>query len=499
MGHAKAPTPPNVVFIYADDLGYGDTSIYGAKRVHTPNIDRLARQGMRFTNAYSSSATCTPSRYSVMTGSYAFRKPGTGVLPGDAALIVPTDRATLPDVFKKAGYTTGIVGKWHLGLGEKGGEQDWNEEVTPGPREVGFDYSFIMAATGDRVPCVYLENQKVVGLVEEDPIHVSYKHAFPGEVTGDMELDQLKMKPSAGHNQAVVNGIPRIGYMVGGKDAQWKDEDRADLFTNKAIEFLEKNKDNPFFLYFATHDIHVPRVPHSRFVGKTGMGARGDVIVELDWTVGKILETLDRLGLAKNTLVILSSDNGPVIDDGYQDRAVELLGDHKPAGPFRGGKYSMFEGGTRQPLIVRWPGHAKRGVSDAVVSQVDFLASFAALTGQQLESEDAPDSFNLLPVLLGHSKVGREDYVEYAGSLAIREGKWKYIRPSKGAAFEPTTATELGNSPEDQLYDLIKDPGERHNLAIEQSEVVRRLSTKLARYERDGRTRDAKDSLEVTH
>lgn len=480
---------PDIVFIYADDLGYGDTSAYGAKAVRTPNIDRLANQGLRFTDAYASSATCTPSRFSVITGTYAFRQKGTGILPGNAALIIPTDRATLPNVLKRAGYATGIVGKWHLGLGAANAEQNWNEEIKPGPREVGFDYSFIMAATGDRVPCVYLENQKVVGLVPDDPIQVSYKKPFPGEPTGIQEIDHLRMKPSQGHNQAVVNGIPRIGYMTGGNAALWKDEDRADLFTDKSVRFIEENQKKPFFLYFATHDIHVPRVPHSRFVGKTTMGARGDVIVEFDWTVGKILETLDRLHLAKNTLVILSSDNGPVLDDGYADFAVEKVGNHKPAGPFRGGKYSIYEGGTRMPMIVRWPGHVRHGTSSAVVSQVDFLASFAALTGQKLASKDALDSLNLLPALLGKAKAGRTSYLEYADTMAIRQGDWKYVRPHKGAKYDPATRTEFGNDLAPQLYNLAKDPAEKRNVYAAYPEIGKKLAALLEMQLAQGRTR----------
>jgi len=488
-GHSGAPQRPNIVFIYADDLGYGDTGCYGAKAVKTPNVDRLARQGVRFTNAYSTSSTCTPSRYSLITGSYAFRKKGTNILPGDAALIVPQDRATLPTVLKRAGYATGIVGKWHLGLGDTSEAQDWNARVAPGPNEVGFDYSFIMAATGDRVPCVYLENERVVGLVPGDPIHVSYRKPFPGELLGKDEFDFLKMKPSAGHDQAVVNGIPRIGYMEGGTAALWRDEERADLFTQKGVEFIERNKDHPFFLYFATHDIHVPRVPHPRFVGKTKMGPRGDVIAEFDWTVGKLLETLERLHLTKNTLVVLSSDNGPVLDDGYQDRAVELLGSHKPAGPFRGGKYSIFEGGTRMPMIVSWPGHVKPKTSAALVSQVDFLASFASLLGIPLDPLDAPDSQDVLSALLGDSDKGRDSLVEYSGTLGLREGKWKYIQPSNRPAYDKGTQTELGNDKTAQLYDVEKDPAERDNVAAGHPDTLRRMADELARVRASGRTR----------
>jgi arylsulfatase A-like enzyme len=487
-------THPNILFIYADDLGYGDTAAYGATAVKTPNISRLAKEGLRFTSAYCTSATCTPSRYSLMTGQYAFRQKGTGVLPGDAALIIKPGRATLPSLLQKAGYVTGAVGKWHLGLGRVGETVDWNADIQLGPREVGFDYSFIMAATGDRVPCVYLENQRVVGLDTNDPLQVSYRQPFPGEPTGVAERDTLKLNWSHGHHDAVVNGIGRIGFMSGGKMARWKDEDMADTFTRKGVEFIERHRDKPFFLYFATHDIHVPRAPHPRFVGQTTMGPRGDVIVQFDWCVGELLATLDRLKLTENTLVILSSDNGPVLDDGYQDGAVEKLGSHQPAGPYRGGKYSIFEGGTRIPLIVRWPGRVKPGATDAMVSQVDFAASFAALSGQRPGPDDLPDSLNMLPAVLGDSKTGRDYVIEHANVLALRQGDWKYIEPGPGAKYSRETRTELGVDTVPQLYDLAHDPGEHQNLAPAHPERVEQMSKLLSQLRARGHSRTDSDT-----
>jgi arylsulfatase A-like enzyme len=280
---AEPATRPNILLLYADDLGYGDVGCYGATRIKTPNIDKLAAQGLRFTDAHAASATCTPSRYAMLTGEYAWRKPGTGVLPGDAAMIIQPGRTTLPSILKNAGYTTGAVGKWHLGLGK--GDIDWNAAITPGPLEIGFDYSFLMAATGDRVPCVYVENHNVVGLDFADPIKVSYRSKIGSDPTGEENPDLLKVHPSHGHNQTIVNGISRIGYMSGGKAARWKDEDMADVYTQRAIAFLERSKDKPFFLYFGSHDPHVPRVPHPRFAGTSGCGVRGDVIQQLDWCV----------------------------------------------------------------------------------------------------------------------------------------------------------------------------------------------------------------------
>ena len=485
---ARAQSRPNIVLIYADDLGYGDVSSYGATALKTPNIDRLASQGLRFTDAHAAAATCTPSRYSLLTGEYAWRKPGTGVLPGNAALIIEPGRATLASMLRNAGYATGVVGKWHLGLGPPGGPE-WNGAIAPGPAEIGFDYSFIMPATGDRVPTVFVENGRVAGLVASDPISVSYGTPVGDWPTGKDHPELLKTHPSEGHDQTIVNGISRIGYMTGGRAALWKDEDMADVFTRHALAFIERQRTRPFFLYFAVHDPHVPRVPNPRFVGTTSLGPRGDAIVQADWCAGEILKALDRLNLSNNTLVILTSDNGPVVDDGYKDDAVTKLGTHKPAGPYRGGKYSTFEGGTRVPFIVRWPQRVKPAVSGALVSQVDFVATLAALVGQTLAADDAPDSLPMLPALLGESHTGRLELVEQAGGLALRQGTWKYIEPNNRAKRNEATNTELGNDSVPQLYDLAADPGETRNIAAEQSARVAAMAAELQKLRQDKRSR----------
>ncbi len=486
LARAAARSKPNIVLIYSDDVGYGDLSCYGAIGVKTPNLDRLAGAGLRFTNVHTSSATCTPSRYSLLTGEYAWRKKGTGILPGDAALIIEPGRATMPALLKQAGYQTGVVGKWHLGLGN--GNVDWNGEIRPGPLEIGFDYSFIIPATGDRVPCVFVENHRVANLDQHDPIRVSYDAPFPNELTGKDHPELLKMHPSHGHDQAIVNGVSRIGYMTGGKSALWVDEKIADVITGKATGFIERNKANPFFLYFATHDIHVPRLPNPRFTGKSTMGPRGDAIAELDWSVGQVLASLDRNKLAQDTLVIFSSDNGPVVDDGYRDQAVEKLGRHRPAGKLRGGKYSIFDGGTRVPMMARWPGQIKAdSMSDALISQVDLLSSFAALAGQKVVPPGAPDSQDMLPALLGKSKTARQRLVEHAGTLGLVEGDWKLIEPSKGPRMNQNTNTELGNDPQPQLYDLANDPGEKSNLAAEHPDRVKEMTAALERIKAGGR------------
>ena len=301
---------PNVIVILADDLGFGDISCNGSRTIATPNIDRIAAEGIRFTNAHTTSSTSTPARFGLLTGIYPWRVPGTGIAPGDAGMIIRPGTPTLASTLRDAGYTTGAVGKWHLGLGESG-RQDWNGHITPGLEEIGFDYSFIMAATGDRVPCVYIENQRVYNYDPEAPISVSYKENFPGEPTGRDNPELLRLHPSHGHDMSIVNGISRIGYMKGGGKALWKDEEIADVITGKAVEFIEKNRERPFFLYFGTNDIHVPRVPHKRFAGRSGMGARGDAILSFDWSVGRIARVLDSLGIADRTILIVTSDNGP--------------------------------------------------------------------------------------------------------------------------------------------------------------------------------------------
>ena len=402
---------------------------------------------------------------------------GDGRLAGERVPDHPARADDAPRELKRAGYATGVVGKWHLGLGA--GAIDWNGEIKPGPLEVGFDYGFIIPATGDRVPCVYVENHRVVGLDAKDPIRVSYGQPIGEMPTGKANPELLKLHPSHGHDQTIVGGISRIGYMTGGKSALWVDEDMADVLTRKAKGFIEEHASGPFFLYFATHDIHVPRVPNARFAGKTEMGPRGDVIAELDWCVGEILETLDRRGLANDTLIIFSSDNGPVVDDGYRDDAVKKLGGHRPAGPLRGGKYSAFEGGTRVPFLVRWPARVKPGVSTALVCQIDLLASLASLVGRKLGDDDAPDSVDVLAALLGTSATGRDHLVEHAGVLSLRQGPWKLIEPGKGPKVLANTNTETGQAGEVQLYNLDEDLGETKNVAAQHPDRVQQMHDTL--------------------
>lgn len=478
---------PNVIIILADDLGYGDLGCYGAKNVATPNVDRLASQGVRFADCHATASTSTPSRYSLLTGEYAWRREGTDVAPGNAAMIIRPEQFTIADMFRSRGYSTCAIGKWHLGLGDRTGEQDWNAPLPASPADIGFDHHYIMAATADRVPCVIIEDGMVANYDATAPIDVSYYNNFPGEPTA-REHPELcyNLRSSHGHDQSIVNGIGRIGYMRGGGKALWKDENIADSITAYAVNYIKANAGHPFFMYFATNDVHVPRFPHPRFRGKSGMGLRGDAIAQFDWSVGEIMRTLDRMGIADNTIVVLTSDNGPVTDDGYDDRADELLNGHSPRGPWRSGKYSAFEGGTAVPAIVRWKagGVPTDMTSDALFSQIDLMASLGSLVGARLPKGAARDSQNHLTTLLGNDTTSRPWLIEMASNhtLSVRTKKWKYIEPSDGPkmiTWGPEIETGYNSQP--QLYDISTDVKEQDNVALDNPQVVFDLQNILRR------------------
>ena len=462
---------PNIVFIYLDDLGYGDLSCYGATAIKTPNIDALANGGVRFTNGYATSATCTPSRYGLLTGVYPWRNKDAKILPGSAPLLIGKEQLTIPKMLKEKGYQTAVVGKWHLGLGT--GIVDWNQQLDAGPNDVGFDYSYIMAATQDRVPTIYIDNGKVVNLDSKDPIVVNYDKNFPGQPTGKENPELLSMKWHHGHNSSIVNGIPRIGYVSGGASANWSDVDLADHFLAKAQTYVKSHKAEPFFLYYALNQPHVPRTPNPRFVGKSGMGPRGDVILEADYCVGEIIKTLKEEGVLDNTLIVFSSDNGPVLNDGYYDDAVEKLGNHKPNGPLRGGKYSLLEAGTRVPFFTYWKGQIKPLVSDVLVCQIDLLESIAKLVNVDVKSTDSQE---LLDVFMGKSAKGRTNLVIEANTkTAFRQGDWMMIPPYPGDPILEEVNIEMGNDKDFQLYNLKKDIGQKNNLAKVQPKKLKEM------------------------
>lgn len=477
---------PNVLLIYGDDVGWGDLSVQGASKIQTPHIDALAAKGIRFTDGHCSAATCTPSRFSMLTGIHGFRH-NIRVLPPNAPLTIPLDKLTLPQVFQKAGYQTAVVGKWHLGLGIKGTAVDWNGIVKPGPLEIGFDYSFLLPSTNDRVPCVYLDGHRVLNLDPSDPLYVGTK---PDGATSTEYPDGEKnpeamtyYKSTHGHNNSVINGIGRIGKQWGGKSALWNDETMTQEFVSRSKKWLkERDQNKPFFLYYAAQNIHVPRAPGKMFKGKTGLGHRGDSMVEFDWAVGELMKTLDELGLTENTMVIFSSDNGPVYDDGYEDGTTvhtstrDIDQGHDGSGPYRGGKYQIYEGGTRVPFIIRWPAAIQPAVSNALVNQIDFIASFAAMLDQEVPAGHAIDSRNTLQALLGKDPKGLPYMIEEADSLALREGPWKFIPGGK--------KTKGG-----ELYQLDDDIGETNNLIKQHPERVQAMRQRIVAI------RDAKDGI----
>jgi len=490
---------PNVIYIMADDLGYGDLSCYGATQIKTPNIDMLAEQGRRFTNAYAPSATCTPTRYAVMTGQYAWRQPvkKTGILTGDDPLSIEPGSLTLPSILKKAGYSTGLVGKWHLGLGDGTKPIDFNGKIAPGPLEVGFDTAYFIPATIDRVPCVYIKDHYVDKLDPSDPIRVSYDGPIMGVPTGRDHPDRLKVGADNQHADVIINGISRIGYMTGGESARWVDEDITDLLVAKSVKFIEENKNQPFFLYLGVQDPHVPRMPNPRFRGKSGCGIRGDAIVEIDFLVGEVTAALDRLGLDENTLVIFTSDNGPILFDGYFDGALEDQNGHKPAGGLRGWKYLVFEGGMRVPFIARWPKVIKPAVTDKMFCLVDMLATCGSIAGQPIPEGKAIDSLDLSGVLLGTAERTSRDSVIQQGvsnTLAIRKGDWKYIPAN---ATEKPTGIGLGANPKDSrfaesqimeplLFNLKKDPAETNNVIGQYPAKAKKMQALMEKIKQHG-------------
>ncbi len=490
---APAPLPPNIVIILADDLGYGDLSCYGATKIKTPNVDRLAAEGLRFTQGYAPSSTCTPSRFSLLTGEYAWRQKDrkNSILNGDAPLCIEPGRLTLPAMLRNAGYSTGIVGKWHLGLGDGQTPVDFNGEVKPGPLEVGFDYCYIIPATVDRVPGVWIENHRVVGLDPADPIIVSYVTNISDTPTG-LQRPDLNTHYGADkqHSGSIVNGISRIGYLKGGHAARFKDEDLAKTVVAKSVAYLEQHQTGPFFLEIGLFEPHVPRVAEAPFVGTSQCGLRGDVIEQIDWETGEIMQALKRLNLETNTLVILSSDNGAILFDGYYDHSFEDLNGHQPTGGLRGWKYLVFEGGCRVPLITRWPARIKPGVSGQMFNLVDLMATLAGIVGQTVPPKVAPDSLDLSPVLLEQTTNQLRHNTVLHGisdTLALRVGDWKYI-PANAKA--KSGGMGKGANPDDPrfaashvtqplLFNLANDPDEKTNVIAQHPEKAAALQQQL--------------------
>lgn len=474
---------PNVIVIHVDDLGYGDLGCYGATKIKTPNMDQLAQEGRRFTDAHSASAVCSPSRYALMTGQYPSRIDFWYPVFLRDTLMIDTTQMTVGRLMKKANYSTAIIGKWHLGFGNDY-PVDWNKELKPGPLELGFDYYFGIPVLNSHPPFVYVENHKVLGLTSEDPL-VYGKRAKTREFDEKFDLDA----------------------MGGGEAAHelYKDREVGTMLKDKAIEWIKENKDKPFFLYFAPPQIHHPFTPAPQFIGTSEAGRYGDFIHELDWMIGEVLTALDEEGLRDNTLVILTSDNGGMLNRGGQD-AWEA--GHRLNGDLLGMKFGAWEGGHRVPFIARWSGKIPAGTeSDELLSNVDILATLAALVEQPLKEDEGPDSYNMLPALTGSPKEPIRDHLVISPAqkthLSIRKGKWMYISSQGEGGFSGTEIGEhtLGgaaahlltgqvnsdiengkikpDAPPAQLYDLESDPTQKKNVYYEQREIADRLKALL--------------------
>lgn len=471
LSHAEDKPPackPNIVVILADDMGYGDLGCYGATKVKTPNLDRLAGAGMRFTDAHSPSAVCSPTRYGLLTGRYAWRtRLKSGVCKPNDPLLIEQGRTTLASMLKSQGYATAVVGKWHLGFGNK--KPDWNGDLKPGPLEVGFDYYFGIPVVHGYPPALFVENHRVVGLDPSDPI-----------TSVD---DPVHRK---------LPGLPRgiFGDMKGGAEARIQPEHIDDRQAEKAVAWLESvPRTQPLFLYFATSTIHEPCMPNPRYKGTSQCGVRGDCIQEHDWCVGQILDALDRTGRAEDTLVIYSSDNGDWVKSQLYEpeEGIPARYGHKPNGDLRGQKCEIWEGGHRVPLIVRWPGRTPAGkASSELVCLTDVLATCAELVSAPLPDDAGEDSFSFLPVILGQPRATpRGTLVMHgnAGEFAVREGAWKLIvgndAPNPDASKRPAGI----------LVNLEHDLGEKKNLCAEKPEIVSQLMAQLEKIKQDGRSR----------
>lgn len=490
IGLCETKRSPNIVLILADDLGYGDVGCYGATKVKTPHIDRLAVEGRRFVDSHAASSVCTPSRYALLTGEYPFRKNLWGPVMNASPLVVAPSQTTIASLLKGQGYATACFGKWHLGFGAKG-RPNWNEDLKPGPLELGFDHFFGIPVVSSHPPFVWVEDHRVVGLDPADPL-------VYGGVPPTQPFPEKMMSPG----------------ISGGKAAHalYRDEELGTTLAAKSVAWLREHKDGPFFLYLATPHIHHPFTPGPKFKGTSQCGRYGDYIQEFDWMVGEVLRTLDELKLSDNTLVIVTSDNGGMLNQGGQDA---WKAGHRLNGELLGFKFDAWEGGHRVPFIARWPGKIEAdSVSSQLICHVDMLATLAALTGQQLAAGQGRDSINILPALTGMPDKPVRERVVLAPrndkNLAIREGRWVYIGARGGGGFEGARPGEhlLGgpaalkftgevnsdiedgrikpDAPKAQLYDLASDPFQARNVIREHPEIAAHLAEALKKCVREG-------------
>ncbi|QGY43675.1 sulfatase-like hydrolase/transferase [Maribellus comscasis] len=489
---------PNVVIIFTDDVGYGDIGCYGATKIKTPNIDRLAKEGRMFTDAHSASAVCTPSRYALITGSYPFRaNKGEGVwgpLRRNNKLIIDTDNFTIAKLMKKNGYATACIGKWHLGFGEES-PTDWNKPLIPGPLQLGFDYYFGIPFVSSGPPYVYVENDRVVGLEANDPLVLNGKPVSPTPQYSDKSPNTFS----------------------GGKKAHslYEDEKIGVTLAGKAVDWIKQNKENPFFLYLATTNIHHPFTPNKKFQGTSECGRYGDFVHELDWIVGQVTNELEKLNILDNTLLIFTSDNGGMLNVGGQEA---WRAGHRLNGNLLGFKFDAWEGGHRIPFIARWPKHIAPGTkSGQLLCHVDLFATLAAIIGYNLTEGIAPDSYNMLPALTGNPKnMLRDDLVLapfHPENLAIRAGDWIYIGARGGGGWnggkpgdhilggpaalqfadEKNSDIADGAFKDDaadaQLYNLKKDISQKKNLIDKKPRISHMMNQRLKIIKQSQQTR----------
>ena len=466
---------PNIIFIMADDMGYGDLACYGATKIPTPNTDRLASEGMRFTDAHSASAVCTPSRYGVVTGRYCWRsRLKRGVLGGHGSPLIEPGRLTVASLLKGCGYATACIGKWHLGLGwawkdpdrpeadlnwtEDGSNVDYSRPIAGGPTELGFDSFFGIAGSLDMPPYCFIENDRTVGVPDRR------KHSY--------------------------NPQQRRGMMVEG----WRDDLVDRTFTEKAVAFIEDHvaarPDRPFFLYLPTAAPHRPCVPPEFMKGASQAGLRSDMVAMLDWVVGRVMDALDRLGIAGETLLIVTSDNGARLTC-YNGKDYG----HKSCGDLRGQKADIWDGGHREPFLARWPGKVPAGSTcDQTVCLLDLTATCAAIVGAELPAEAAEDSYNMLPAMLGRQSDApvREAVVHHSvsGMFSIRRGPWKLVMGLGSGGFSEPRHVEPGpDDPPGQLYNMDTDTAETSNVWTKHPEIVERLTALLEKWRTRGRSR----------
>ena len=465
----KPPRKPNIIFIMADDMGYGDLSCYGASKISTPNIDALAADGIRFTDAHTPSAVCTPTRYGVLTGRYCWRtRLKSGVLNGYSPLLIDSERMTVASLLKRHGYATACIGKWHLGLGDNK-RTDYDKPLTPGPNALGFDYFLGIPASLDMTPYCYIENDR--------PVVRPTETIEAGKANEDGWWRAGAIAPGFKH----VEVLPKL--------------------TEKAVEYIDahakKTPDKPFFLYFPLTAPHCPIAPADFVKGKSQAGGYGDFVVQVDWTVGRVVEALDKNNLAENTLLIVTSDNGSPARTKVKREPYSMMKvyGHYPNGRLRGIKADIWDGGHRVPFIARWPGNIPKGAtSDELICLTDLIATCAAIVGNELPENAGEDSYNILPALLGKKLAEpiREAVVHHSmnGTFSIRQGEWKLILGLGSGGFtKPSTIKPKPGGPEGQLYNLADDPAEANNLWADRQDVVNRLTKLLEKYKTEGRSR----------